>query len=283
MVPSAERPDDVDPRASGGRDPGRWDRRSGGTDRWPFGTARGYALLSEVGTGVLRSVDVEAAERLPGVLAVYSPFRDAASPPDLAGRGERAAGRCGTTTPFPPIRHYGQVVGLVVAETFDQARSAAGSVAIQYSEPAAVGDTPAQVGDVWSAADAVTRCERFARPDGRCPAIEPHSIVAVWLRDVLTVYSGAQPTSGYDRYVAAALGLDVGQVRLVTPGVDGGCSRTCLTWPHACMTAAAARVLDRPVKTIFTREQMLIIAGHARPVPECTGSGLGGDELGLVE
>ena len=85
------------------------------------GVCHGYLVLSTVGRGTIETMDTSAAEASPGVLAVYTPFNP------LALSATRPAG----ATNWVPlqdteVRHYGQIIGLVVAETFEQARHAAG-------------------------------------------------------------------------------------------------------------------------------------------------------------
>ncbi|HEX2299312.1 MAG TPA: hypothetical protein VHH34_12510, partial [Pseudonocardiaceae bacterium] len=89
--------------------------------------AHGYLVLSTVGRGSIRSMDTGAAERSPGVIAVYTPFR--------------SLPLSNTANPLAPswvplqdteVQHHGQAIGLVVAETFEQARDAAALVQVTY-------------------------------------------------------------------------------------------------------------------------------------------------------
>src|SRR3954468_18587985 len=92
---------------------------------WAGRLASAHVVLSTVARGSIRSMNVDAARRAPGVLAVYTPF----NPLRLyaASRGE-------TYAPLQDrdVRFRGQVIGLVVAGTLEQARDAAAFVSAEY-------------------------------------------------------------------------------------------------------------------------------------------------------
>ena len=84
------------------------------------GLTYGYLLTSTVGKGTITAMDPAAALAAPGVLAVYTPFNALKLLPYTQNQNDENV---------PPlqdnqIRYHGQVVGLVVAETFEQARDA---------------------------------------------------------------------------------------------------------------------------------------------------------------
>ncbi|HEX4222743.1 MAG TPA: xanthine dehydrogenase family protein molybdopterin-binding subunit, partial [Pseudonocardiaceae bacterium] len=98
-------------------------------DNNPTGLCYGYLILSTIGKGTVTAMNTGAATSAPGVLAVYTPF----NPLRL-----NAYGSDENDEPNPPlqdknVRYYGQVIGLVVAQTFEQARDAAELVTTAYS------------------------------------------------------------------------------------------------------------------------------------------------------
>ncbi|MEG1117654.1 MAG: xanthine dehydrogenase family protein molybdopterin-binding subunit, partial [Janthinobacterium sp.] len=76
--------------------------------------------------GRLASLDASAARRAPGVLAVVT----------AASAGKLGKGKMNTAHLLagPEIEHYHQAIALVVAETFEQARSAAQLLDVKYVE-----------------------------------------------------------------------------------------------------------------------------------------------------
>jgi len=108
-------------------------------DRQEPNLAFGYLVTSSIAKGSILSMDTGAAERSPGVVAVYTPFKSlklyhGLEPSDGATSGES----------FPPLQdrkivNYGQIIGLVVADSFEQARDAAGLIRTRYQaeEPVA--------------------------------------------------------------------------------------------------------------------------------------------------
>ena len=92
--------------------------------------------------------------------------------------------------------------------------------------------------------------------------MEPHATTAVWQGDRLTIYDATQGVIAHRLDVAAVLGIDEDMVRVLCPFVGGGFGCKGSMWMFSPLTAAAARALNRPVKTILTREQMFTLVGH---------------------
>ncbi|MEJ3747542.1 xanthine dehydrogenase family protein molybdopterin-binding subunit [Actinomycetes bacterium KLBMP 9797] len=256
------------------------------------GLCHGYLVLSTVGRGTIRSMDTGAAAAAPGVLAVYTP----ANPLKLYVAP--GAGQNWVPLQDTEVRHYGQIVGLVVAETFEQARDAAALVRLQYDArppdasfvdgiphavvpPPGFGEPPvvdlladgvASIDDALAASE-VTITAGYQQPIKHHNAMEPHAVVAVWRDGRLTAYSGTQAPTGHAQSIAAALGVDVSTVHVISPHVGGGFGNKATTWTHDLVTAAAARALDRPVKTVLTREQAFTVTGHRSAVAHTVALG----------
>jgi len=240
-------------------------------------TAHGYLVLSTIAHGEIESMEVTAAKTAPGVVEVYSPF----DPLDLRKPINPFFG----TEMWVPLQdrevtYYGQPIGFVVAETFEQARDAAMLVEVSYRpRPAATSladglesavDAPlAMVGasalavlapDVESIEDALAASEVTVEATYHTAyqnhvAMEPHSAVAVWDAEGLTVYSGNQAANFQANDLAGALGVEPSEVHAVNPFV-GGAFGGKMTSAPAFLAAAAARVLGRPVKAALSREQV---------------------------
>jgi xanthine dehydrogenase YagR molybdenum-binding subunit len=86
--------------------------------------------------------------------------------------------------------------------------------------------------------------------------LEPHSTIAVWKHDFLTLYESTQGVFDARETVAEVLGLDVERVRVIAPFVGGGFGSKGPVWAPTVLTAMAAQRLNRPVKLMLRRPQM---------------------------
>jgi xanthine dehydrogenase YagR molybdenum-binding subunit len=251
----------------------------------------GYLLQSSIAKGKIQSMDVTAAQGSPGVLAIFTPFnRLRIFAPAQAGD---EGGNSGDVLPLlqdTAVDYFGQTIGLVVAETFEQARDAARLVKTEYQAQPAVVDLQAGLGNAYAPksvsgmgatvsvlADGVTSIDDALRgaeilvsgtynsPIEHHNPIEPHATTAMWDGGRLTIYDATQWVQGQQRNLATVLGIDEADVRVLCPFVGGGFGCKGSMWMHSPLTAAAARVLNRPVKTVLTREQMYTAVGH-RPM-----------------
>jgi xanthine dehydrogenase YagR molybdenum-binding subunit len=248
----------------------------------------GYLLQSSIAKGKIESVDVTAAKNSPGILAVYTPFNPLKIySPAQAGEEGAISGDVIPLLQDPNIDYFGQTIGLVVAETFEQARDAAGLVKMEYQTQPAIVELQAGLGEAYAPksvggmaatvsvlADGVTSIDEALRgaevlvsatynsPVEHHNPMEPHATTAMWNGDQLTVYDASQWVQGQQRNLAAVLGIDEANVRVLCPFVGGGFGCKGSMWMHSPLTAAAARVLNRPVKTVLTREQMYTAVGH---------------------
>ncbi|MFC7342996.1 xanthine dehydrogenase family protein molybdopterin-binding subunit [Saccharopolyspora griseoalba] len=258
-----------------------------GADHNPPGTVHGYLVLSTISNGEIEDVDVTAAEAAPGVLAVYTPMRSfPLNTPESPVLGA-------TWVPLQDreINHWGQPIGFVVAETFEQARHAAGLVRVSYlerpaltsfedgldaAEPSGRDDEVVLAEGIESIEDAIAASPVVVRATYRTAgqnhaAMEPHSAVASWENGELTVRSGSQSTSMQANELAIALGLDVSKVHAINPYVGGAFGGKGRTATPAFLAAAASRELGRPVKAALTREQVFTAtAGRAATLQTIT-------------
>jgi xanthine dehydrogenase YagR molybdenum-binding subunit len=248
----------------------------------------GYLLQSSIAKGRIQLMDVTAAQNSPGVLAVFTPFNPLKIYAPLTGSDEGA--NSGDFLPLlqnTAVFYFGQTIGLVVAESFEAARDAARLVKTVYQTQPAVVDmqagmdkayAPGSVGGMdatvavldegVSSIDSVLReaevsvSATYNSPIENHNPMEPHATLAVWNGDRLTIYDATQWVQGQQRNLAAVLGIDEADVRVLCPFVGGAFGCKGSMWMHSPLTAAAARVLNRPVKTVLTREQMFTSVGH---------------------
>ena len=192
--------------------------------------AYGYVVGASIPVGRIRSFDLSAARNAPGVLDIVT-YKNA---------GDLNLGDFNTAPLLggPKIAHYHQAVALVIAETFEQARAAAGLVKVEYERTEGVYDLASQkdaaaptdaapdkeVGDFQSAFDAapVTIDQTYTTSDHAHAMMEPHASIAQWSGDELTVWTSNQMIEWGRQDVAKTLGIDADRVRLVSPYIGGG-------------------------------------------------------------
>jgi xanthine dehydrogenase YagR molybdenum-binding subunit len=246
--------------------------------------AYGYLLTSTVAKATITAMDTAPAVASEGVLAVYTPF----NPLKLFSYTQNQNDETKPPLQDAEVRYHGQVIGLVVAETYEQARDASGLVAVTYAAqpPAASfadgiahatsGGSPTNVLapgvasiDDALAASAVTVSATYTTPPQHHSAMEPHATVASWTGDFLTINTVSQGVLLVVSRLATTLGVDASKIHVVNPYVGGGFGNKWGNWAQAPLTAAAARALGRPVKTVLTREQTFTVVGH-RPASSQT-------------
>ncbi|MDB5450270.1 MAG: xanthine dehydrogenase family protein molybdopterin-binding subunit [Phenylobacterium sp.] len=244
--------------------------------------AYGYVLPSAIAKGRIASIDTTAAERAPGVLAVLT-YKNA-SPPQ--GQGKRSpdfplAGKKGVPQLADPrIDHYGQPVALVVAETFEQARSASRLIRPTYDRSPAVcelqphlsqGFKPEErepdstVGDVDAAfaAAPVKLDVTYTTPPQSQAMMEPHATMAAWEGDKLILHTSHQMISHGIGSVAATLNMPKQNVRMISRFIGGGFGAKLDVWPDCILAALASHKLGgRPVKVVLPRPQLFGMTGH---------------------
>ncbi|WP_250495091.1 aldehyde oxidoreductase molybdenum-binding subunit PaoC [Caballeronia sp. GAWG1-1] len=237
--------------------------------------AYGYIVGAGIAKGNIATIDVSDAKRAPGVLAVVT-----AQNAGKIGTGEFYIDR---PLAGPQIDHYHQAIALVVAETFEAARSAAGLVRINYVrgegafDLAAVKDTaftpkqgafgpPPQtaVGDFEGAfaAAPVTLDETYSTPDQSHAMMEPHATIAIWQGPQLTCWSPIQQLNWGVRDLARILGLPANNIRIITPYIGGSFGGKGTILSDCVMAALGARAAGRPVKVALQRSLMFNNTTH---------------------
>ena len=252
------------------------------------GLVFGYLGTATIGSGAIDTMDVRAALAAPGVLAVYTPDNPLSMQPPrmpiiaVIGEGRRPLSD-------REVSYYGQIIAMVVAESFEQARDAAALIEVTYlpqpprssfrhAVPHAVLPPPpfgqptevlaegvASIDEALSASE-VTFSARYTQPGEQHNALEPHGAVAEWDGDRLTIYSATQGPAMHALEISEAFGVPAGQVHVINPHVGGGFGGKATTWAPTLLAAAAARALGRPVKVTATREQLFTVTGHRSPV-----------------
>ncbi|HAI05196.1 MAG TPA: xanthine dehydrogenase family protein molybdopterin-binding subunit, partial [Pantoea sp.] len=230
----------------------------------------GVVLQSTVASGRISRLSAEKALQADGVLAVYTHLNPLKinKPTAIADGGAAQS----TYTPIQDdvIIHNGQNIGIVIAETFEQATWAASLVEIEYeTTPARVFATDegveakpmsAQDIDLGDAATAMHSAEvrinqRYTTPREYNMPMEPHACIAHWHEGQITVWEPSQWVAGAQVEIAEWLGIETEKVRIISPYVGGGFGSKPVPYTHVALASVASRALNRPVKVSLTRPQ----------------------------
>lgn len=268
-------------------------------DRTVPGMAHGKAVRSTVPHARIVNIDTAEALTVPGVITVVTGA-------DLAERADidpyfGTERRDQPALAIGKVRHVGEPVAMVVAETRDQAEEAAALVVVEYDEfdyvidavqamkpgaPAAHDEWPdndcgtwrLSHGDVESGfadADRVYEGTYTTPPASHVP-MEPHVCVASWHADRLHVWTAAQAPHAVRAALATMFRLPPDDVRVEVANLGGayGSKGQVKIEP---MVACAAKLAGRPVRTELSRDEVFFTVGrHAGHVRLKTGVRLDG-------
>ena len=244
------------------------------------GMAHAVPVNATIGNGRIVKLDASAAESMPGVLLVL--HHDNIGPLYRTVPGDDNATNSEVRSAFEDetVRHWGQHVAVVVAETLEQATAAAAAVKVEY-EPqtpnvrtsfedfAGARKTVSKRGDPDAAfTSAPVKIDAtYGTPVETHNPIEMHASVAVWEGDRVTLFETTQGVVNFRAVMAQVLGIPLENVRVVTRFLGSGFGGKLFPWPQAAMAAVAARRLKRPVKVVLTRRMMFSTVGY-RPRTE---------------
>jgi xanthine dehydrogenase YagR molybdenum-binding subunit len=243
--------------------------------------AYAFLVTSSIAKGRIERFELEDAKTTRGVLDILTHENVghlAKPPPPPGGKG----GATTTSMESDRIWHDGQIIGVVVAETFEAAREAAYKVRVEYhAEPpsATFDDAGARVeavkdvtegyedpaaGNADDAFDAasIKVDQRYGTPTQHHNPIELYTTTCEWNEDRLTIYESSQFVRGLATAVAKQIGVDPERVRVISRYVGGAFgSRGGVTHRTAWIALAAKRI-GRPVKLVATRDQGFTIATY---------------------
>ncbi|MGB3722801.1 MAG: xanthine dehydrogenase family protein molybdopterin-binding subunit [Pacificimonas sp.] len=248
----------------------------------PGKPAFGYLVTSPIAKGSITKIDDTAAKAVPGVLMAMTHLNR----PDLQPIKTFSQGGIALTSqpPLggPDVAHDGQIVALIVAETFEAAREAAHRMDISYTEsrPATTFGSPGvvrkptkeitggeggpELGDVEAALAGsahVVEAE-YSTPVQHHNTIEMFTTTAFWEDGRLTMHEPSQFVWGAKAGLAEQLGIDPDNIRYYSPFVGGAFGSKAAIGHKTPLVALAAKELGRPVKLVPTRDQCFTISGH---------------------
>jgi xanthine dehydrogenase YagR molybdenum-binding subunit len=237
-----------------------------------------YLATSTIAKGRITALDLADARALPGVLDILTYENTSDLKPLAFGSASTSTQQLG-----PQIDHEGQIIAVVLADTFEAAQDAAARVRVTYAAetPSATFGAPGlteddatkvserikeapAVGDVeaaLAAADAVIDAE-YATPTQHHNPIELFTTTCAWHDNRLTIYEPSQFVYGLKNNAAKTLGVDPGQVHVINPFVGGAFGSKGQLTPRTALIALAAKRLNRPVKLVASRDQGFTIATY---------------------
>jgi len=258
-----------------------------------------YFLRSPHAHAKIRRIDTAKAKTLPGVVAIFTGA-------DLEGVnglpcGWLITGTDGKPMNEPPhpvlaqgkVRHVGDQVALVIAETPDQAKDGAEAIVVDYETlPAVVNCVDAlkagapQIHDgapgnkcyTWALGDKAAVDAAFAKADHVAKldivnnrlipnAIEPRAAVASYSRadDSYTLYvSNQNPHVERLLMTAFVLGLPEHKVRVIAPDVGGGFGSKIYLYAEETAMVWASKRVNRPIKWACERSESFLSDAHGR-------------------
>jgi aerobic carbon-monoxide dehydrogenase large subunit len=263
------------------------------------GAAYLHVLRSPHAHAAIERIDISAARAAPGVLGVFTEA-------DLRAEGLGplpCVAQVAAVDPLivPPryalargrVRHVGDPVAFVVAETRELARDASELITVEYHPLDAVTDAPAALrpgaSTIWDEAPG-NLCFRFPRGDKE--AVDAAFARAAQIAEIELVNNRLAPTpieprAAIGRYDAATGGFDLlltgqgvhsirsqlaqsvfhlpdEQIRLTAPDVGGGFGMKNFLYPEWVLVLWAARRLGRPVRWVAERTEEFISAAQGR-------------------
>jgi len=264
------------------------------------GQAHVVFLRSQLAHAAVRGIDCTAAAAAPGVLRVFT-----AADIEAAGLGGLPCGWCvtdrhGDPMKEPPhpilasgrVRHVGEPVAAVVAESLQQARDAAEKVSVDFEELPAVVDMDsalaggAEVHDGlggnlcfdWTLGDSDATDAAFAsaahvtrlafRNNRLAPnAMEPRAGLAEYDRATgeYTLYTTSQNPHVIRLLMGAfVLSIPEHKLRIVAPDVGGGFGSKIFHYAEEAFLTWASKEVGRPLKWTSDRSEAFVSDAHGR-------------------
>ncbi|MBM1309734.1 xanthine dehydrogenase family protein molybdopterin-binding subunit [Sulfitobacter mediterraneus] len=265
------------------------------------GQAHVFFLRSDVAHGTLTNVDTSAAAEMPGVVQIFTgaDFEEVGSIPC----GWQVTDKHGEPMQEPrhpvlahgKVRHVGEPIAAVVAETLEQARDAAEAISVDIDELPAVVDMKEAVQDgapkvhddlssnlcydwgfveenkdaVNKAFDEAAHVTTLELVNNRLVAnpMEPRVAIGDYSRagDESTLYTTSQNPHVIRLLMGAfVLGIPEHKLRVVSPDVGGGFGTKIFHYQEEAFCTFAAKACNRPVKWTSSRTEAFMSDAHGR-------------------
>ena len=267
------------------------------------GAAYAMFVRSPHAFAAVRGIDTERARGAPGALAVLTAADMAAEGVGNVAVVAPVPNGAGLVLPFRPalagdvVRHVGDAVALVIAETEAQARDAAELVAVDYEPRQSVTDVaqavaadapplwpeaPGNIALDWhgfapnpeqrrelerifAGAAHVARVRLVNQRIVMAP-MEPRAALAEYDRaaDRYILHCASQSAIALRQHVAQCLGVAPERVRVLSGDVGGAFGMRTSGYPEYPALLVAAKRLGRPVRWLSTRSEGFLTDNQAR-------------------
>ena len=265
------------------------------------GQAHVFFRRSDIAHGELNSVDTSAAEGMPGVVKIFTgaDFAEVGSIPC----GWQVTDKHGAPMQEPrhpvlaegKVRHVGEPIAAVVAETLSQARDAAEAIVVDITDLPAVVDMKQAVQEgapkvhddltsnlcydwgfveenkaaVDKAFDDAAHVTTLELVNNRLVAnpMEPRVAVGDYARGTgdHTLYTTSQNPHVIRLLMGAfVLGIPEHKLRVVAPDVGGGFGTKIFHYQEEAFCTFAAKACNRPVKWTSSRSEAFMSDAHGR-------------------
>ena len=254
----------------------------------------GVVLRSPHAAANITKLDVSAAAALPGVAGVYTAAdlkADGLGPLPCAALVQNRDGSPQAAPPHPVladgvVRHVGEPVAFIVADTAKQARDAAEAIEVDYDILPSITDLPTAMdkgGTLvwpevahnlafdWEIGDKAATEAEFAKAahvtrltvvnnrivvnsmEARAALADFDAATGRW-----TLYANTQGGWLVKNLIGPLFGVDPGKFRIITPDVGGGFGMKLFLYAEHVLTCFASRKLGRPVKWAAERGEAFL-------------------------
>ncbi len=243
--------------------------------------AYAFPVLSKIASGEVAAIDAAEAEKAPGVLTVLTHKNALRLQPidvDQSIKTGSLLGELLLPLQDTKIFYANQYIACIVAETYEQARYAALLVKVKYKEtkPAIDLEKEPKVDSTSPRAKQVivgTPVEAFNSAPVKIEQVykvatenhhpmEPHSLIAAWEGEKLTVYNATQGVHSSRHLLAQTFNVPKENVRVIASFIGGAFGTKAMFWATEPLAGMAARVTKRPVKIVLTRPMMQHCTGN---------------------
>jgi carbon-monoxide dehydrogenase large subunit len=242
---------------------------------------------SQVAHGTIKSIHVDEARSMPGVIAVFTAADLDLQPVPAAFNPTVAR----TLLASDKVRWVGEPLAAIVAETYEQATDAAQTVWADIDplpalidleeslasdlhlypdaggnavfDSSAFGGSPNTGPEFFEGCDVVVSERVMNQRVAPCP-LEPRGAAAAWVDGRLLVWVSTQHAQGIQAGFASAAGVDASDVRVMTPDVGGGFGAKIGVYSDELLIGLLAKQVGRPVRFKETRSESMMNLGHGR-------------------
>ncbi|WP_226624557.1 xanthine dehydrogenase family protein molybdopterin-binding subunit [Alloyangia pacifica] len=258
----------------------------------PEGALHAFVLRSPVAHAEITELDVSDAREMPGVHMVATVKDLIAAGMDISMGGTVIKNRDGSKAadPLRPVlakdrvRHVGEPVALIVADSMIEAKDAAEAIVFDFEElpvhmaleaggEAIHSEAPenrafdfglGNEAETEAAFAGAAKVVSLEVGDNRVivNAMEPRGAYAEWDGAKLHVAFNGQGVWGLKSELAQAFDLPVEQIRVTNPDVGGGFGMKAPGYPEYFAIAFAAKQLGKPVRWMSDRTEAML-SDHA--------------------